>query len=84
MTIRQEDETPIGNHFHDTGILKVMESIQNIVDEFEVDTDQLNAYIDSEIDKLKSLKSQVKKVEQAWIKKIHNREINDSINTGAY
>lgn len=82
MIVRQEDNTPIGDHFHDTGVQKVFEKITEIVDEFEVDTDSLSLLIDTEIEKLKSLKAQVKKVEQAWAKKQHNRNINDMINMG--
>lgn len=82
MTIRQEEETPIGNHFHDTGVKVVFTKIEDIIDEFEVDTDRLNLLIDSEIEKLKALKGQVKKVEQAWVKKQHNREVADMVNVG--
>ena len=44
MIIRQEESTPIGNYFHDNGILKLFDKIQEMVDEFEVDTDKLNSY----------------------------------------
>lgn len=82
MTIRQEDNTPIGDFFHDNGLLKIFEKIESVVDDFEVDTDSLTMLIDTEIDKLKSLKAQVKKVEQAWAKKQHNREVADMVNVG--
>ena len=82
MIIRQEEETPIGNHFHDTGVKVVFTKIEDIVDEFEVDTESLLMLIDSEIDKLKSLKNVIKREEAAWAKKIHNQELNDSIHRG--
>lgn len=82
MQIRQEESTPIGDFFHDTGVRTIFEKIESVVDEFEVDTDRLNLLIDSEIEKLKALKGQVKKVEQAWVKKQHNREVSDMINVG--
>ena len=80
MTIRQEETTPIGNHFHDTGILKQFTVIENIVDGFEVDTDELTAYCDSLIDSLKSLKSVIKKAEAEWEKKSHLQKIKDLTN----
>ena len=80
MIIRQEETTPIGNHFHDTGILKQFAAIENIVDEFEVDTDELTAYCDSLIDSLKSLKNIIKKVEAEWEKKSHLQKIKDLTN----
>lgn len=79
MTIRQEEETPIGNFFHDNGLLKVFEKIEGIVDEFEVDTDSLNNFIDTEISKLKALKAKVKSEEQAWAKKQHNAEVEEML-----
>ena len=39
MIIQQEESTPIGNCFHDSGILKIMEKLQGSVDKFEVDTE---------------------------------------------
>lgn len=69
MLIRQEENTPIGDYFHDSGIVKLFEHIQNSVDEFEVDTTELSEYCDTLINSLKGLKGQVKKVESAWVKK---------------
>lgn len=80
MTIRQEEETPIGNFFHDNGLLKVFEKIEGMVDEFEVDTDSLINFIDTEIEKLKFLKNVVKREETAWAKKQHNAEVEELIN----
>ena len=80
MIIRQEETTPIGNHFHDAGILKQFNAIENIVDEFEVDTEELTAYCDSLIDSLRSLKSLIKKAEAEWEKKSHLQMIKDLTN----
>lgn len=82
MTIRQEETTPIGDYFHDSGILKLFEHIQNSVDEFEVDTTELSEYCDTLINSLKGLKGQIKKVESAWAKRKAQENLSDSINIG--
>lgn len=69
MVIRQEDNTPIGDYFHDIGIVPIFNNILDTVDEFEVDTESLINMIDVEIDKLKQLKGIVKKTETEWEKK---------------
>lgn len=81
MIIRQEENTPIGDFFHDCGISKVFEKITNTVDEFEVDTDDLNSLCDSLINLSKSLKAQVKKVESAWSKQKQQERLKDSFAT---
>ena len=79
MTVRQEEETPIGNYFHDNGLLKIFNRITDMVDEFEVDTSELSAFCDSMIDSLKGMKAHIKKVEAAWEKRQHQAKINDFI-----
>lgn len=69
MIIRQEESTPIGDFYHDTGIFVIETSLANMVDEFEVDTDQLCFFCDGLIEKLKALKNHIKKIEKAWDKK---------------
>lgn len=82
MTIRQEESTPIGDYFHDSGILKVFEHVQNSVDEFEVETTELSEYCDTLINSLKGLKGQIKKVESAWVKHKTQESLSDRVNIG--
>lgn len=82
MIIRQEESTPIGDYFHDNGIKKVFEKLSENVDEFEVETDELNVYCDSLISLLKGLKGQIKKVESASIKKKSQEKVEDLIQKG--
>ncbi len=82
MLIRQEESTPIGDYFHDNGILKLFDKIQETVDEFEVDTDKLNSYCDLLVTSLKGAKTQIKKVETAWVKHKAQEELSDSVNFG--
>ena len=79
MIIRQEETTPIGDTFHDSGILKVMEKLKNIVDEFEVETDDVQNYCDNLITSLKNLKSVTKKAETEYAKVKAQRELKDSL-----
>lgn len=82
MTIRQEENTPIGNYFHDNGILKIFEKIKDQVDEFEVDTEELSTDIDFLISSLKGLKITVKKAETEYTKYVAMKELKDKTNTG--
>ena len=81
MIIRQEETTPIGDTFHDSGILKVVEKLQNIVDEFEVETDDVQTYCDNLITSLKNLKSVTKKAETEYAKVKAQKELKASLNT---
>lgn len=80
MIIRQEESTPIGDYFHDNGMLKVFEHIQNYVDKFEVDTTELTQYCDVLINSLKGLKGQIKKTESEWAKHKSQEKISDLMN----
>lgn len=80
MIIRQEETTPIGDYFHDSGMMKVFERLQNVVDEFEVDTDYIETYCDNLISSLKSLKAITKKAEAEYAKVKNQKELKDSIN----
>lgn len=80
MIIRQEETTPIGDTFHDSGILKVMEKLQNIVDEFEVETDDIQTYCDNLITSLKNLKAVTKKAETEYVKVKAQKELKASLN----
>ena len=81
MIVRQEESTPIGDTFHDSGILKVVEKLQNIVDEFEVETDDVQTYCDHLITSLKNLKAVTKKFETEYAKVLAQKELKDSLNT---
>ena len=79
MIIRQEESTPIGNCFHDSGILKIMEKLQGCVDEFEVDTDDIQTYCDDLIASLKTLKSVTSKAETEYQKLKARKELRDTL-----
>lgn len=81
MTIRQEENTPIGNFFHDNGILKVFEMLQAEVDEFEIETENIKVYCDNLISSLKGLKSITEKTESEYAKKKAQRDLKDRLNT---
>lgn len=82
MNIRQEETTPIGDYFHDSGVKTIFNAIEITVDEFEVNTDQLNSWIDAVINDLKGLKGQIKRTEADWEKMLRQREIEDMKNRG--
>lgn len=77
MIIRQEEETPIGNYFHDSGIMKLFSKITDTVDEFEVDTERIKLLCDEMSTKIKELKTFVNSVEKAELKKSIQKEIQD-------
>lgn len=77
MIIRQEEETPIGNYFHDNGIMKLFSKITDIVDEFEVDTERLKLLCDELSTKVKQLRNFITSVEKAELKKSIKKEILD-------
>jgi len=83
MTITQIETTPIGNYFHDCGIYTIFNALCSTVDEFEVESEQLNAWCDILINNLKSLKGVIKKCEQQAEKQKRQEEINDMIHRGA-
>lgn len=80
MIIRQEETTPIGDYFHDSGMMKVFGRLQNTVDEFELDTTDIETYCDNLITSLKSLKAITKKAETEYTKVKNQKELKDSIN----
>jgi hypothetical protein len=81
MIIRQEESTPIGDQFHDSGILKMVEKLTDTVEEFELDTDDVQTYCDGLITALKSLKTVTKKTETEYAKVKAQKELKDSLNT---
>lgn len=82
MIVRQEESTPIGDYFHDSGLFSVFNMLSNGVDEFEVDTIQLNGWIDNLIINLKGLKTQIKKTETEYQKFLNNQNLKDRIEVG--
>ena len=46
MKIRQEESTPIGDFFHDSGVYSMFNNLANIVDDVEVETNDVDAYCD--------------------------------------
>ena len=69
MIIRQEETTPGGDYFHDSGVWSIFNSLEAIVDDFELDTDTVTTFCDKVIEAMKGLKGQVKKVESVWGKR---------------
>lgn len=82
MKIKQIETTPIGNYFHDNGMKPVFSRIESVVDDFEVDTDELNDWIDDLISNLKGLKNQIKACEAAYVKYVHMQEIEEAKHRG--
>lgn len=80
MIIRQEESTPIGDYFHDNGILKTFEKIKETVDEFEVDSEELMTDCDFLISALKGLKVQIGKVEAEYKKYLAVKERKEELN----
>lgn len=83
MIIKQIDETPIGNNFHDSGVTTIFNALAQTVDEFEVESDQLNAWCEHIIKSMKMIQSVIKDCEKKQIKKMHEQDIEDRIHRGA-
>ena len=83
MIIKQIDETPIGNSFHDSGVTTIFNALAQTVDEFEVDSDQLNAWCEYIIKSMKTIQAVIKDCEKKQTKKFHEQEIEDKIHRGA-
>lgn len=82
MIIKQEESTPIGDFFHDSGIKKVFEKLSEQVDEREVESEELNVFCDSIIASLKGLKNQIKKVEVEYVKQKSMEKVEEAIQRG--
>ena len=83
MIINQINETPIGNTFHESGVTTVFNALAQTVDEFKVNSDQLNAWCEHIIKSIKMVQSVIKDCERKEIKKNHEQEIEDIIHRGA-
>lgn len=82
MKVRQEESTPIGDFFHDSGVFSMFNNLSNIVDEVEVETNDIDAYCDCLIYALKGLKSIVKKVEGEETKRKSMEKVEEAIQRG--
>lgn len=82
MKVRQEDSTPIGDFFHDSGVFSMFNNLSNIVDEVEVETNDVDAYCDGLISALRGLKSIVKKVEGEETKRKSMEKVEEAIQRG--
>lgn len=82
MIIRQEEKTPLGDFYHNSGIKLTLSLLEKHIDNFRVDTDELNGYADALISKLKNLKNQIKKTEQEWQKQQICNEIDSMTQWG--
>ena len=82
MTIIQESSTPIGDYFHDCGAYTVFNALCSTVDDFEVESEQLNAWCDMLINDMKGLKGVISKLEKETEKKKHIDEMNEKIKRG--
>ncbi len=80
MIIKQEEESPIGNYFHDNGTLVCFNKIKDTVDEFEIDTEHLKLWCDEMITKMKELKTFINSTEKNEQKKSIKKEVIDFSN----
>jgi len=83
MKLSQINESPIGNTFHESGVTTIFNALAQTVDEFEVDSDQLNAWCEHIIKSMKMIQSVIKDCEKKQIKKMHEQDIEDRIHRGA-
>lgn len=83
MKFVQQENTPIGDYFHDSGVYTIFNALMSTVDDFEVDTDQLNAWCGIIINDIKGLQNFIKKIEKEEIKKMHEDAANEMKHRGA-
>lgn len=77
MILRQEEETPLGNYFHDSGMLRLFNLIENSVDEFIVDTERTKVLCDELSAKAKEFKNFITSVEKDELKKAIKKEVRE-------
>lgn len=77
MILRQEEETPLGNYFHDSGMLRLFNLIENSVDEFIVDTERTKALCDELSAKAREFKNFIIAVEKDELKKAVKKEVQE-------
>lgn len=79
MIVKQEDETPIGDYFHDAGTVKIFEKLKDIIDDFEVETNDILSYANHLISIMKGLKNLVKQEESKALKRKRQDDISELI-----
>ena len=74
MKVVQVEHTPIGDYFHDNHLIKTFDELKNLVDEFELDSEDVYFLCDYLIAKLKEIKKITTKLERQ--DKITDRILN--------
>lgn len=64
MKIIQTEQTPLGDYFHDAKLITVFEELKNMIDEFELDSEDLDFCVDYLVSHLKELKKIAKNIEK--------------------
>ena len=83
MKVYQQEHSPIGDYFHDSGVHTIFNALESTVDDFEVDTAQLDAWCGMIINSIKGLQGLIKKIEKEETKKMHEDAANEMIHRGA-
>jgi len=83
MKVYQHESSPIGDYFHDSGVWTIFNALSSTVDDFEIDTDQLNAWCGIIIKDIKGLQGMISKIEKEETKKKHEDAANEMIHRGA-
>lgn len=83
MKVYQQEHSPIGDYFHDSGVHTIFNALESTVDNFEVDTDQLDAWCGMIIKSIKGLQGLISKIEKEETKKMHEDAANEMIHRGA-
>ena len=82
MKVSQQEHSPIGDYFHDSGVHTIFNALESTVDNFEVDTDQLDAWCGMIIKSIKGLQGLISKIEKEETKKMHEDAANEMIHRG--
>lgn len=64
MKIIQTEQTPLGDYFHDAKLITVFEELKNMIDEFELNSEDLDFCVDYLASHLKELKKIAKNIEK--------------------
>ena len=64
MLIRQEEETPVGDYYHDYRIEPLFNEVKSTVDEFEFDSEVLKMNIETLMTRLKGLRNFIVSLEK--------------------
>lgn len=80
MLIRQEEETPVGDYYHDYRIEPLFNEVKNTVDEFEFDSEVLKMNIETLMTRLKGLRNFIVSLEKTAMKSNYQQELKDKYN----